>query len=51
VPQQTLEQVKELEAWLKHDGELLGDWGMQGKLKPGFRALFHGPMHVRGRCD
>ncbi len=43
LPEHTLEQVKELEAWLQHGDALLGDWDMRGKAKPGFRALFQGP--------
>ncbi len=40
---QTRQQVKELETWLEHGNTLLDDWGMRRKIKPGFRALFHGP--------
>ena len=39
----TLEQIKELEDWVRHGETLMDDWGMRGKLKPGYRALFHGP--------
>jgi AAA+ superfamily predicted ATPase len=39
----TLEQIKELEVWVKHGDTLMDDWGMRRKLKPGYRALFHGP--------
>lgn len=39
----TLEQIKELEVWIRHGETLLRDWGMRRKLKPGYRALFHGP--------
>jgi len=39
----TLEQIKELEVWVKHGDTLLHDWEMHRKLKPGYRALFHGP--------
>jgi len=39
----TLEQIKELEVWVKHGNTLMDDWGMRRKLKPGYRALFHGP--------
>jgi hypothetical protein len=38
--EQTLQQVKELEMSLQHGYALLIDWGMRGKIKPGFRALF-----------
>ncbi len=40
---ETLGQIKELEAWVKHSGTLMNDWGMGRKLKPGYRVLFYGP--------
>jgi Cdc6-like AAA superfamily ATPase len=43
LPEATLGQVMELEAWVRHHQRLLRDWGMGRLLKPGFRALFHGP--------
>ena len=33
----------EIRDWLDYGEILLRDWGMARKLKPGFRALFHGP--------
>jgi len=39
----TFNQIKELETWVRHHHTLMHDWGMQRKLKPGYRALFHGP--------
>ena len=39
----TLEQIKELLIWVRHGARLMIDWNMQRKLKPGYRALFHGP--------
>ena len=39
----TMAEIKEIEIWLKHNDTLLNDWGMKGKIKPGFRVLFHGP--------
>lgn len=41
--QHTLSQIREIEIWLAHNNTLLNDWGMKSKLKPGYRALFHGP--------
>jgi hypothetical protein len=35
--------VAELEAWIEHGPVLMGEWGMAAKLRPGYRALFHGP--------
>ena len=40
---QTMQQVLELETWVKYGNTLLTDWGMDRKLKPGFRVLFYGP--------
>jgi SpoVK/Ycf46/Vps4 family AAA+-type ATPase len=39
----TLEQIKELEDWVRHGETLMNEWEMRRKLKPGYRALFHGP--------
>ncbi|WP_143306506.1 ATP-binding protein [Chitinophaga vietnamensis] len=36
-------QLDELRIWLKHGHTLFEDWGMNRKLKPGYKALFHGP--------
>ncbi len=36
-------QIKELEIWLQHNEHLLKDWGMEKRLKPGYKVLFHGP--------
>ena len=41
--EKTLEEIKEIETWLNHNGKLLNDWKMKGKIKPGFRVLFYGP--------
>lgn len=40
---ETLEDIEEILAWLKHGDTLMDDWGMSRRLKPGYRALFHGP--------
>ena len=39
----TQNQIQELQLWLKHNDTLLYEWGMHRKIKPGYRALFHGP--------
>lgn len=36
-------ELREIEIWLKHKDKLLQTWGMERKLKPGFKALFYGP--------
>jgi hypothetical protein len=37
------ERITELENWVRHGRTLMQDWGMAGRLRPGYRALFHGP--------
>ncbi|MCB9350519.1 MAG: ATP-binding protein [Lewinellaceae bacterium] len=39
---QTRRQIREMETWIEHGDTLLNDWGMAGKIRPGFRALFYG---------
>jgi hypothetical protein len=39
----TLAQIHEIKVWVEHGDTLMQDWGMHRKLKPGYRALFHGP--------
>jgi SpoVK/Ycf46/Vps4 family AAA+-type ATPase len=41
--EKTLSEINEIEIWLKHNDTLLTDWKMHGKIKPGYRILFHGP--------
>ncbi len=41
--QSTQNQLKEIEIWLKHHECLMVEWQMHKKLKPGYKALFHGP--------
>ena len=38
----TLEQLHEVSAWLKHKDTILKDWGLNVRLKAGYKALFHG---------
>lgn len=39
----TREQIAELLRWVRHQQQLMEEWGMRRRLKPGYRALFHGP--------
>lgn len=39
----TARQLEDLLIWLQHGATLYKDWGMGKKLKPGYKALFHGP--------
>ena len=43
LPKKALERIEEIKIWVKHNEELMKDWGMHKKLKPGYRCLFHGP--------
>jgi AAA+ superfamily predicted ATPase len=38
-----LNEVGEIQDWIIHGKTLINDWGMGGKIKPGFRTLFYGP--------
>lgn len=42
LPQNTMDELQGIEAWYKSSPVLMKDWGMQKKLKPGFRVLFYG---------
>jgi hypothetical protein len=39
----TLEQIQEIQTFIKHGETLMRDWDMAARLRPGYRALFHGP--------
>lgn len=39
----TLEQIRELEAWIRFESVLMKDWSLGRRLRPGYRCLFHGP--------
>jgi hypothetical protein len=39
----TLCEIHEIEHWITHNETLLSEWGMKKRIKPGYRALFHGP--------
>lgn len=39
----TRDQIHELQNWILYQETLLYNWGMNRKLKPGYRALFYGP--------
>jgi hypothetical protein len=43
LPAGTLRQLEEIETHLQHRHTLLEEWGMGRRLRPGYRALFHGP--------
>jgi len=43
LPPETIEQIDEIIAWLKHGRTLMEDIGLRKRILPGFRVLFHGP--------
>lgn len=43
LPNGVRNRIMEIETWLNHNSELMIDWGMNKKIKPGYRALFYGP--------
>ena len=42
LPYKTEIQIEEIKNWIEYQKVLMEDWGMNKKLKPGYRALFHG---------
>ncbi|MGD9928923.1 MAG: ATP-binding protein [Mangrovibacterium sp.] len=40
---QVMTHIGEIETWITHHQTLMNDWGMDRILKPGYKALFHGP--------
>lgn len=42
LPNKTIAQIEEIKNWIEHQKTLMEDWGMNKRLKPGFRVLFHG---------
>ena len=37
------EEIEGIVAWVRNERVLMRDWGLERHLKPGYRALFHGP--------
>jgi AAA+ superfamily predicted ATPase len=38
-----MQQVLEIDAWLNYGETLMTEWGLENKIKPGYRTLFYGP--------
>lgn len=38
----TINQIKEIETWLKFNEILLHEWDMKSNIKPGYRVMFYG---------
>ncbi len=43
VDEVTMQQLEDIRTWLQYGNTLYHDWGMRKILKPGYKALFHGP--------
>lgn len=43
LPEATMQQLEDIKGWIKHGNTLVEDWGLGNKIRPGYRALFHGP--------
>jgi adenylate kinase family enzyme len=41
--EKTLEEIEEINAWIKHGKKVLYNLGLSKKIKLGYRALFYGP--------
>ena len=41
--EKTRVEISEIETWLKFNEKLMDSWKLRGKIKPGYRVLFHGP--------
>jgi len=39
----TAQPISDIKIWLHHNAIFMNEWGMEKKIKPGFRALFYGP--------
>jgi hypothetical protein len=43
LPADTLIQLEEIQAWIRHHDTLVNDWGFGKKIRPGYKSLFYGP--------
>jgi len=43
LPRKVFDQLEEIKAWAIFHDTLLHEWNLAAKIRPGFRALFHGP--------
>ncbi len=43
LPEETFIEIEEIRAWIEHGDVILNEWNLIKKIKPGYRALFHGP--------
>jgi len=43
LPSGVMAQLQEIRDWIAHGDALFNEWGLAGKIRPGYRALFYGP--------
>lgn len=43
LPKEVKKQVEEIQDYILYGETLIQQWGMKGKIRPGYRALFYGP--------
>jgi hypothetical protein len=43
LPDDVLEEVENITAWLQHSETIMQEWGLERTVKPGYRCLFYGP--------
>ncbi len=42
LPDHILQNLEEIKLWIKHEKELMHGWGLDMKVKPGYKSLFYG---------
>ncbi len=43
LPKKTRTQIQEIKTWIDHGDQLMDEWGLRKKIRPGMRALLYGP--------
>jgi len=43
LPDTVMQKLEDIKGWIKYSNTLNQDWGLGNKIRPGYRALFHGP--------
>lgn len=38
-----MDEIQEIHTWLRYNNVLMEEWGLKGKVKPGYRVMFYGP--------
>jgi SpoVK/Ycf46/Vps4 family AAA+-type ATPase len=38
-----MEQIKEIKIWIEYGDKVLSQWGLDSRMKPGYKCLFYGP--------